>query len=93
MSATALCWIEDTADCRSSSCDRRQEPSPESAESDRQHGNLLAHVVVQVACDSRPLFGVLCRNERPGEVLDLLIAGPEAWPRCREWLARRPLAP
>ena len=49
------------------------------AEGDRQAGELLADVVVQVARDPRPL-GVLGLDQPAGQVLDLAIARLERGP-------------
>ena len=65
----------------------RSRPPLETAERDRQRGKLLAHVVVQVTCHSRPL-GILRRDERPSDIENLLITGLQLWPRCRESLPR-----
>ena len=51
----------------------------EAAEGDRQAGQLLAHVVVQVARDSRPL-GILGLDQPAGQVLDLPVADLEGGP-------------
>ena len=54
-------------------------PMLEAAEGDRHAGQLLAHVVVQVARDPRPL-GVLGLDQPAGQVLDLPMADLEGGP-------------
>ena len=54
----------------------------EAAKRDRQAGQLLAHVVVQVARDPCPL-GILGLDQPAGQVLDLPIADFEGGPTLR----------
>ena len=51
----------------------------EAAEGDRQAGQLLAHVVVQIARDPRTL-GILGLDQPAGQVLDLSMADLEGGP-------------
>src|SRR5262245_56978498 len=54
------------------------------AESDGQGGQLLVHIVVQIARDART-FGLLGRNQLPHQLLNPSIAGPKSGlvlPQC-----------
>ena len=73
-SAIVRCWSDDTSPCRSPAPGTRAHPALEAAERDRQAGELLAQVVVQVARDPRPL-DFLGRDQPSGQILNLLMAG------------------
>ena len=67
------CWSDATSPGRSPAPGTDAEPAFETAERDRQSGELLAEVVVQIARDAGAL-DFLGRDQPSGQILDLPVA-------------------